>query len=70
MRSDLATLLAVWRLDRLGRSFPKHLIELMAELAAESGSDSRASPNPSIRPNRAAGWCFISLGRSRSLIGI
>jgi DNA invertase Pin-like site-specific DNA recombinase len=26
--------LAVWRLDRLGRSF-KHLIELMAELEAE-----------------------------------
>ena len=26
--------LAVWRLDRLGRS-PKHLIELMAELEAE-----------------------------------
>ncbi len=56
--------LAVWRLDRLGRSL-KHLIELMGELEAVR-TDSRVSPNPSIPPRRAVSLCFTSLGRPRT----
>ena len=57
--------LAVWRLDRLGRSL-KHLIELMAELEAERiGFQSVTESIDTTTPD--ASWCFTSLGRSRSL---
>ena len=57
--------LAVWRLDRLGRSL-KHLIELMAELEAERIGFQSVTESIA-RQHRAASWFFISLGRSRSL---
>ena len=56
--------LAVWRLDRLGRSL-KHLIELMAELEAERiGSQSVTESIDTT--TRVASWCFTSSGRSLS----
>ena len=60
---DLAT---CWRLDRLGRSL-KHLIELMAELEAEWIGFQSVTESHRYHHPGAASWCFISLGRSRSL---
>jgi DNA invertase Pin-like site-specific DNA recombinase len=57
--------LAVWRLDRLGRSL-RHLIDLMGDWRGR-GSASRARQKPSTQRRRAASWCSTSSRRWRSL---
>ena len=50
--------LMVWRLDRLGRSLPE-LVKIVGELAAASGSASRASRN-GLKPARPlVVWCSM-----------
>jgi DNA invertase Pin-like site-specific DNA recombinase len=61
MRSGSGDVLAVWRLDRLGRSL-KHLIELMAELEAERIGFQSITESIDTS-HRAASWCFIPSGR-------